>query len=138
MITPVSAATPDSAMKPTATATDMLKPSHHINQMPPTGRERPLPRHRLLRLGDVAAEIPPCDVDEDVNSELTVLRPDRGRASRQLDPRDVAERNRAAARQCDLNVPRDSVGVGTEFPRIADDDGIPLPTFDGRRHRLGA
>ncbi len=23
-------------MKPTATATDMLKPSHHISQMPPT------------------------------------------------------------------------------------------------------
>ena len=36
MITPVSAATPASAMKPTATATDMLKPSHHISQTPPT------------------------------------------------------------------------------------------------------
>ena len=36
MITPVSAATPASAMKPTATATDMLKPIHHISQTPPT------------------------------------------------------------------------------------------------------
>src|SRR5437660_447940 len=36
MTTPVSAATPASAMKPTATATDMLKPSHHISQRPPT------------------------------------------------------------------------------------------------------
>ena len=36
MTTPVSAATPARAMKPTATATDMLKPSHHIIQSPPT------------------------------------------------------------------------------------------------------
>ena len=36
MMTPVSAATPASAMKPTATATDMLKPSHHISHRPPT------------------------------------------------------------------------------------------------------
>ncbi|GJE69573.1 hypothetical protein CHKEEEPN_1101 [Methylorubrum podarium] len=36
MITPVSAATPASAMNPTATATDMLKPIHHISQTPPT------------------------------------------------------------------------------------------------------
>ena len=36
MITPVSAATPASAMKPTATATEALKPIHHISQMPPT------------------------------------------------------------------------------------------------------
>ena len=36
MITPVSAATPASAMKPTATATDMLKPIHHTSQTPPT------------------------------------------------------------------------------------------------------
>jgi len=34
--TPVSAATPASAMKPTATATDRLNPSHHISQRPPT------------------------------------------------------------------------------------------------------
>ena len=36
MTTPVSAATPASAMKPTATATERLKPSHHISQKPPT------------------------------------------------------------------------------------------------------
>jgi hypothetical protein len=36
MTTPVSAATPASAMKPTATATDRLKPSHHIIHSPPT------------------------------------------------------------------------------------------------------
>ena len=36
MITPVSAATPASAMKPTATATDMLNPMIHISQIPPT------------------------------------------------------------------------------------------------------
>ena len=36
MITPVSAATPASAMKPTATATDMLKPCHQSSQTPPT------------------------------------------------------------------------------------------------------
>src|SRR6266540_5258860 len=34
--TPVSAATPASAMKPTATATERLNPSHHISQKPPT------------------------------------------------------------------------------------------------------
>ena len=36
MTTPVSAATPASAMKPTATATDRLKPSHHSSHSPPT------------------------------------------------------------------------------------------------------
>ncbi len=36
MITPVSAATPASAMNPTATATDMLKPIHHSSHTPPT------------------------------------------------------------------------------------------------------
>ena len=36
MMTPVSAATPASAMKPTATATDRLKPIHHISHSPPT------------------------------------------------------------------------------------------------------
>ena len=35
MTTPVSAATPARAMNPTATATDRLKPSHHISQKPP-------------------------------------------------------------------------------------------------------
>ena len=36
MTTPVSAATPARAMKPTATATLRLKPSQHISQKPPT------------------------------------------------------------------------------------------------------
>ena len=36
MTTPVSAATPARAMNPTATATDMLKPSHHSSHIPPT------------------------------------------------------------------------------------------------------
>jgi len=36
MTTPVSAATPASAMKPTATATERLKPSHHSSHRPPT------------------------------------------------------------------------------------------------------
>ncbi len=36
MTTPVSAATPASAMNPTATATDMLKCNHHISHTPPT------------------------------------------------------------------------------------------------------
>ena len=36
MTTPVSAAAPASAMKPTATATFMLKPIQCISQKPPT------------------------------------------------------------------------------------------------------
>ena len=36
MTTPVSAATPAKAMKPAATATDILKPSAHISHRPPT------------------------------------------------------------------------------------------------------
>jgi hypothetical protein len=39
MITPVSAATPARAMKPTATAIDRLKPSHHSNHRPPTSED---------------------------------------------------------------------------------------------------
>ena len=36
MTTPVSAATPASAMKPTATATDRLNPISHTSHSPPT------------------------------------------------------------------------------------------------------
>ena len=50
MTTPVSAATPASAMNPTATATDKLNPSHHISQSPPTKRERQR-QHDDQRLG---------------------------------------------------------------------------------------
>ena len=39
MTTPVSAATPTSAINPTATATDKLNPSHHISHRPPTNEK---------------------------------------------------------------------------------------------------
>lgn len=48
---PVSAATPASAMKPTATATERLKPSHQISQSPADERERQR-QYNDHRLGD--------------------------------------------------------------------------------------
>ena len=51
MTTPNSAATPASAMKPTALATDRLWPSSHSSQKPPTSAERQR-RHDQQRLVD--------------------------------------------------------------------------------------
>ena len=61
------------------------------------GRELHLLGHRLLRVGDVAAEVAVADVDEDVGGELGVLGADAGGALREPDVGDLAQGHRAAA-----------------------------------------
>ncbi len=65
------------------------------------GREIDLGGHRLLRLGDIAAEIAVAQIDEDIERELRVLGADARGALRQADLGHLAERHRAAARQRD-------------------------------------
>ena len=66
MMTPVSAATPASAMNPTATATERLKPSHHMSQNPPT-RANGTDSMTIKRLGD-APEVQVKQQEDDQQS----------------------------------------------------------------------
>ena len=70
-----------------------------------------------LRLGDVAAEIAVADVDKDVDRELPVLGADRGRAARERDLGDLAERHRAAARHRHQHVAGDRLRIAAQVAR---------------------
>ena len=89
--------------------------------------------HRLLRVGNVAAEITVADVDEDVGRELGVFGADASRALRELDIGDFAQRHRAAIWKRHQNVLCDGLRIGTQIARIADSDGVAFPAL----HRGG-
>ena len=94
--------------------------------------------HRLLRVGDVAAEIAVAEIDVDVDGELGVLGADGGRPLRQAHLGDLAERHGAAVGDRDQHLGRDRLRIAAEVARIADADGVALAALDRGGHRLGA
>ena len=94
--------------------------------------------HRLLGIGDVATEIAVADVNVDIGGQLSVLGPDRGRATRRLDPGDLPERHRAAGRHRHQDVVANGLRIVPEVPRVAHVDAEAPAAFHGRSHRLAA
>ena len=95
-------------------------------------------RDRVLGVANVAAEVAPDRIDEDVDRELAILGPDRGGATLALDACDLAERQAGAGRRRDLDLARDRLRIGAQVARIADRHPVALAPFDRRRHGLAA
>src|SRR6267142_4481229 len=94
--------------------------------------------HRLLRVGDVAAEIAVADIDIDVHGKLPVLGADRGRATRRRNLGDLPERHGTAGRHWDQDVIGDALRIVAEIPRVTHVDADALAAFHGGGHGLAA
>src|SRR5229473_3187770 len=79
-----------------------------------------------------------ADIHENVDGELAVLGPDRGRAARQLDRGDLTKRDSPAAWQGHQHVSRDRLRIAAQIARIAQIDAIALTTLYGRGNGLAA
>ena len=100
-------------------------------------RELHLACYRLLRVGDIAADIAVAKIDIDVGGELRILGADAGWPLREAHLGDLAERHRAAVRQGrDQHLAGDGLGVAAVVAGIADADGVALAALDGGGHRL--
>src|SRR5205814_5550638 len=102
------------------------------------GRKPDAGRHRLLRLGDIAAEIAVTNVNEDVTRKLAVLGADRRRPLGEPDRGDFAQRHRAAVRQRHQHVAGDRLWAAAQIARIAHIDGVALAAFDRGGDRIAA
>src|SRR5258707_339227 len=127
MTTPVSAATPTSAINPTATATDKLNPTHHISHTPPTNEKGT----ESMRIRDTVTKL-----NIDVRGELAVLGANPRRPWCKTLFGDFSQGDGAAMGYRSEILGRDCLRIAAEAARIPDGDRIPLRAPDSSRHRL--
>src|SRR5262249_35329647 len=102
-------------------------------------RQPDLLGHRLLRVGDVTAEVAIANVDKDVGRKPRILCADAGCSLGQTNVGYLAERDGPdAPGQPDQHILGDRLWVRAQVARIADRDRITFAALDGRRDRLGA
>src|SRR6266704_3108697 len=118
MTTPVSAATPASAMNPTTTATERLKPSHHISQIPPTSANGSESMTIIVSANERKLRYSSRKMISSVTG-TTIFR-------------------RAAVRHRDQNIAGDGLGVTAQIAGIAHVDAEPLASFHRRGDGLTA
>ncbi len=110
----------------------LTAPQEHV-----AGRQPEAGSHRPLRLLDVAAHVPPDDVDVHVAGHEAVLVADHRRAVDELDVRELAERDLGAAgdRHQHALQPADVV---PQFARVAQVHRVAFPSLDRRGDVLAA
>ena len=94
--------------------------------------------HRLLRIGDVTADIAIADVDVDVGSQLPVLGSNRRGPTRRGNLGDLSQRHGASGGHGDQDIGGNGLGIFPEIARVAHVDAEALAAFYGGGDRLAA
>src|SRR4029453_7746908 len=90
----------------------------------------------LLCIGDVAADVAVANVDIDVGGKLRVFGSNARRTLGEAHVRDLAEWYRATIWQWNEHLIGNGFLIATIIPRIANADGIALPSLDRSSHGL--